>query len=235
MHYYQYNIADFNNATRHLTRVERSVYRDAIDLYYDSEQPLPADDIAQLERKLLCRSDDEKHALVVILGEFFTLKEGEHHHSRCDLEIEKYRANKSSKARAGKASAEARKVQSKSKKAPKTTAIEQNSTGVEQVLNRCATHEQQTSNHKPVTINHKPVKDRTTNNRPNFDEVSEYILTREIQINPQKFMDYYSANGWKVGRNPMKDWKAAIRTWEQREFEHGREKQTDGIEEIYIN
>ena len=88
---------------------------------------------------------------------------------------------------------------------------------------------------KPVTINHKPVKDRTTNNRPNFDEVSEYILTREIQINPQKFMDYYSANGWKVGRNPMKDWKAAIRTWEQREFEHGREKQTNGIEEIYIN
>ena len=30
-------------------------------------------------------------------------------------------------------------------------------------------------------------------------------------------MDYYEANGWKVGRNPMKDWKAAVRTWEKRD------------------
>jgi hypothetical protein len=31
-------------------------------------------------------------------------------------------------------------------------------------------------------------------------------------------VDYYSSNGWKVGRNPMKDWKAAVRTWERSEF-----------------
>ena len=59
MHYYSHNIADFNNATRHLTRVERSVYRDAIELYYDREQVLNGADYEALERRLLCRSDEE--------------------------------------------------------------------------------------------------------------------------------------------------------------------------------
>ena len=51
MHYYSHNIGDFNNSTRHLTRVERSLYRDLIELYYDSEQPLQSVDRAKLARK----------------------------------------------------------------------------------------------------------------------------------------------------------------------------------------
>ena len=31
----------------------------------------------------------------------------------------------------------------------------------------------------------------------------------------QRFVDYYESNGWKVGKNPMKDWRAAVRTWKQ--------------------
>jgi biotin operon repressor len=57
----------------------------------------------------------------------------------------------------------------------------------------------------------------TTKGKPSVDEVRAYVETRDIKINPDKFCDYYSANGWKVGRNPMKDWKAAVRTWEARE------------------
>jgi hypothetical protein len=39
----------------------------------------------------------------------------------------------------------------------------------------------------------------------------------EINMNDmsQRFVDYYESNGWKVGKNPMKDWKAAVRTWKQ--------------------
>jgi hypothetical protein len=33
-------------------------------------------------------------------------------------------------------------------------------------------------------------------------------------------VDYYTSNGWMVGKNPMKDWKAAVRTWEQKENPH---------------
>lgn len=51
--------------------------------------------------------------------------------------------------------------------------------------------------------------------KPSFEEVSAYCLERKNSVDPHKWFDYYSANGWKVGRNAMKDWKAAIRTWEK--------------------
>jgi len=50
---------------------------------------------------------------------------------------------------------------------------------------------------------------------PILEEVAAYCQERENQIDPQQFFDYYSANGWRVGRNPMKDWRAAVRTWEK--------------------
>ena len=48
---------------------------------------------------------------------------------------------------------------------------------------------------------------------PTIDEVNAYIFEKQLSINPEKFHSYYTANGWKVGRNPMKDWKAACRSW----------------------
>lgn len=53
---------------------------------------------------------------------------------------------------------------------------------------------------------------------PTVDEVALYCIERRNHVNAQKFVDYYSSNGWKVGRNPMKDWKAAVRTWEKSEI-----------------
>lgn len=49
---------------------------------------------------------------------------------------------------------------------------------------------------------------------PTLEEVASYCLERKNNIDPQRFIDYYTSNGWKVGRNKMKDWKAAVRTWE---------------------
>lgn len=49
---------------------------------------------------------------------------------------------------------------------------------------------------------------------PTIQEVSDYCRERGNSVDPQRFIDYYSANGWMVGKNKMKDWKAAVRTWE---------------------
>lgn len=49
---------------------------------------------------------------------------------------------------------------------------------------------------------------------PTIHEVMAYCQERGGLVNPQQWYAYYSANGWRVGRNPMKDWKAAVRTWE---------------------
>lgn len=53
--------------------------------------------------------------------------------------------------------------------------------------------------------------------KPTVAEISNYCSERNNGIDAQKFFDYYESNGWKVGRNSMKDWKAAVRTWEKRE------------------
>lgn len=50
---------------------------------------------------------------------------------------------------------------------------------------------------------------------PTVEDVRAYCLERGNQVDPERFVDYYTANGWKVGKNPMKDWKAAVRTWER--------------------
>lgn len=52
---------------------------------------------------------------------------------------------------------------------------------------------------------------------PSYDEVKAYCDERGNSIDPQRFIDYYQANGWKVGKASMKDWKAAVRNWESRE------------------
>jgi uncharacterized protein YdaU (DUF1376 family) len=51
--------------------------------------------------------------------------------------------------------------------------------------------------------------------KPTLSEIQEYCDTRGNSVDAQKFLDYYESNGWKVGRNGMKDWRAAVRTWER--------------------
>jgi len=50
---------------------------------------------------------------------------------------------------------------------------------------------------------------------PSLEEVSEYCKARGNRIDPVKYHAHYTANGWKVGKNPMKNWKAAVVTWER--------------------
>ena len=52
---------------------------------------------------------------------------------------------------------------------------------------------------------------------PSAAEVREYCRERENAVDAESFVDFYAAKGWKVGNAPMKDWKAAVRTWEKRE------------------
>lgn len=93
MNHYPHHIGDFNTATRHLSRLERAIYRDALDMYYDSESPLDGSDFDRLARRLLCRDAEEVTALQFVLLEFFEQQDGglwTHH--RCDREIAKFRA-----------------------------------------------------------------------------------------------------------------------------------------------
>lgn len=52
--------------------------------------------------------------------------------------------------------------------------------------------------------------------QPTFEEVTAYCIERGGLVDPHRWYDYYTANGWKVGRNPMRDWKASVRYWESK-------------------
>ena len=50
---------------------------------------------------------------------------------------------------------------------------------------------------------------------PSVDIVIAYCIERKNKVDPSAFVDFYTAKGWKVGNQPMKDWRAAVRTWEK--------------------
>jgi hypothetical protein len=54
--------------------------------------------------------------------------------------------------------------------------------------------------------------------KPTIQEIKDYCLERKNNVDVNKFFNYYEANGWKVGKNAMKDWKACVRTWEGNNF-----------------
>lgn len=58
---------------------------------------------------------------------------------------------------------------------------------------------------------------RSTFKPPSVEEVRSYCQQRGNNIDPETFIDYYASRGWMVGKNKMKDWKAAVRNWERRQ------------------
>ena len=52
---------------------------------------------------------------------------------------------------------------------------------------------------------------------PSVDDVRAYCTENGFRVDPDRFVDFYTSNGWRVGKNPMKDWKAAVRIWERKD------------------
>lgn len=80
-----------------------------------------------------------------------------------------------------------------------------------QVLTNDITNEQPTSNQR-VTTNKNNNKERRFI-VPTLSEVVEYCRQKQINVDCNRFIDFYESKGWMVGKNKMKDWKAAIRNW----------------------
>jgi hypothetical protein len=80
-----------------------------------------------------------------------------------------------------------------------------------QIVTNEITNEQPTSNQQ-VTTN-KNVKKEKKFIIPTFNDVLEYCMQNNLDVDGVKFINFYESKGWMVGKNKMKDWKAAIRTW----------------------
>lgn len=176
MRFYPYHIGDFNNATRYASRLERSIYRDLLDMYYEQESAIDGTDLDKLQRRLNVRSTDEQTALDFVLTEYFENQEGFYFNNRCEFEIKKYQDKLEGAIKAGKASAEARrkKAAKKQRKDVGINDIQGNSTDVQRTLN-----------------------DSSTNVQPTNEPMNQ--VTNEPVTNSIAFDDFWNAYDYKKG------------------------------------
>jgi hypothetical protein len=110
--------------------------------------------------------------------------------------------------------------------AQKRNLLPDNSANAQQVLNMCSANEEHLFNNekkvKEIKLNENEIKKESRAFAPpSLQEVTDYCSERRNGVDPQRFIDFYSAKGWVVGKVKMKDWKAAVRTWENRNKEDG--------------
>ncbi len=87
----------------------------------------------------------------------------------------------------------------------------------QQMNNKRTTDEQQMNTYKNIKNDKNNKKNIYAHfTPPTLEEVISYCKERNNSVDPQKWYDFYSAKGWMIGKNKMKDWKAAVRTWERR-------------------
>jgi uncharacterized protein YdaU (DUF1376 family) len=192
MYYYRFHIGDYQRDTRHLTNEEDLTYRRLLDLYYDSEKPIPLD--TQWVSRRLSVSQE---AVIAVLQDFFQHTENGWINQRADIEIAGYHQLQERNALNGKLGGRPRKTQSD----PSGNPLES-----------------LTNNQEPITSNHiKPLErekqKRATQLPTDFEPNSDHAkLANELGIviasEFDKFKDYCTAKG-----QTYKDWNAAFRNW----------------------
>jgi len=85
-----------------------------------------------------------------------------------------------------------------------------------------ATHDRHTTDTRPTTEKKEKKEKKEKNKRftpPLVDDIRTYCKERKNKVDPVKFFNFYESKGWMVGSNKMKDWEAAVRTWESKDKE----------------
>ena len=86
---------------------------------------------------------------------------------------------------------------------------------------------------------HSSAKSTTTKRKrfekPSISDIKQYCMERNNNIDANQFYDYYESNGWKVGKNSMKDWKACIRTWERNGYDKPIKKKKKNNKQDALN
>jgi hypothetical protein len=197
MYYYQHHIGDYLKHTAHLTPLEDIAYRRLLDVYYDTEAPIPTD-IPQVSRRL--RIDPETVKLV--LDEYFQLTDEGYRNKRADAEIAAYHAflqkQKSNGIKGGR-------PKSKPTDNPRVSQVEPKIT--------------LTENREPITVNLIKESRSPKGSRLSIESLPkdwfDFCKAERPEIDPQRtfqqFRDYWIA---KAGKDASKlDWLATWRVW----------------------
>lgn len=193
MHYFKFNIGDYHKKAGRLSMIEHGAYTLLIHACYDRER-FPTEEEAI--DWCWARTEAEIDAVKFVLRKFFEERDGRFFQKRIEDEVAAYHE----RSETNRAIALEREARRRTKRVEKSTKRE-------------PTVNESPPNHKPLTNNQyvrgfKP---------PTHTEVSDYCRERGNTVDAQRFCDFYQSKGWMVGKNKMKDWKAAVRQWESRD------------------
>lgn len=207
MHHYKHHIGDYRRDTAHLSLLEHGCYRQLLDMYYLSENPIPKE-TETVMRRLCARTEDEIKAVEIVLSEFFTLTENGYVHKRCEHEIDAYQSRADGARESGKLGGRPKKT---------VTVISENRDGYE-----TEPDEKLTTNQEPLTKNHKSSSALATRLPADWSmsvEECEFCTTTRPDLNAletaNRFRDYWIAQPGAKGRKL--DWSATWRNWVRNE------------------
>jgi uncharacterized protein YdaU (DUF1376 family) len=195
--WFPFYLADYVADTGQLSLTEHGAYILLMAHYYNTGKPLPAN-APILHRVCRAASDIEQEAVAVVLTAYFKRDGDVYRHNRIDREL----------AKASEISQIRRDAANKRHASRRATDLQ---TPCKTDANAVHEHTQSQSQLHISTKSKSFV-------RPTLEEVQRYCSERQNGIDAAKWFDYYSANGWHVGRHTMKDWKAAVRHWERNNY-----------------
>jgi uncharacterized protein YdaU (DUF1376 family) len=205
MHYYQFNIGDYAKSTKYLEPMEDLIYRRLLDICYDSEKPLPKS--VEKVTKLIGLKNFAKETQA-ILDEYFKLTKNGYIQKRVNKELGKYRAKADSARANGKKGGRPKITQPVNSANPTITQLK--------------------AKQETITNNHKPIKSRAKAfSKPTAQMVDDFANTENLSASG--FFDFYESNGWRAGKNPMKNWKAALRGWSRRNNDFNKKGSPIGL------
>lgn len=163
LHFYKFHIGDYKSATAHLSNEEDLAYRRLLDMYYDTEQPIPLD-TDWVSRRLRVGSE----CVLSVLRDFFVQQDDGWHHRRCESELENYK----------RLADIARNNGTRGGRKPSGFPA-----GSESVASGTPVATQSQANHKPLTTNHKP-----ENHEPKVTR--KQAIACPPEVDPQVWADW---------------------------------------------
>jgi len=206
-------IGDYLKDTGRLSTEAHGAYFLLMIDYWAQGAP-PLDDDGEL-CSITRMSPEAWRALRPRLVTFFDVREGRWFHKRIESELEKARARAATAARNG-ARGGRPPAEGKTHEEPAGFSLGSENDDFENPEGNPEKSSSPSPSPSPSVFSSSKKKGAAFV-RPSVEEVRAYCVERGNRIDAEAFVDFYESKGWKIGTNPMKDWRACVRTWERRE------------------
>lgn len=153
--------------------------------------------------------------------------------NQLDIDFEKWEDVRQKRVNAGKLGGRPRKESDDEKQKKQMVFLESKKSKAKQTKAKKAVNVNVNVNENVNDIKEKELlsssskKKQQQFNKPTLQEVADYCYSMGYTFSPEAFHAYYESNGWKVGRNQMKNWKAACVTWQKKERENGNNRRNN--------